>query len=102
MDTINCIAVTISFKQKFVDWVNQLPEKDDIKWTLDMLNEEKSVYLVPEFDSNEEAEEWFGPHKTLILEESFLIVKLNKLFVRWAERLKKWQLVTPCSQRSCL
>jgi hypothetical protein len=36
-----------------------------------MLNEDKSVYLVPEYGSNEEAAEWFSPHKTLILEEAF-------------------------------
>jgi hypothetical protein len=51
METINRIAVTISFKQKFFDWVNQLPDKGDLTWTLEMLNEDKSVYLVPEFSS---------------------------------------------------
>jgi hypothetical protein len=70
METINRIAVTISFKEKFLEWVNQLPD-NDVTWTMGMLNEDKSVYLVPEFDSNEEAAEWFGPHKTTVLEEAF-------------------------------
>jgi hypothetical protein len=70
MDVINRIAVTVSFKQKFVDWVNQLPDIGDLKFTLAMLNDDKPVYLVPEYDSNEEAAEWFGPHRTLVLEEA--------------------------------
>jgi hypothetical protein len=63
--------MTHSFKQKFLDWMNQLPDSGDIQWTLKMLNADKSVYLVPQFDGCEEAEEWFDPHKTLILEEAF-------------------------------
>jgi hypothetical protein len=70
MEAINRIAVTISFKEKFLVWVNQLPD-NDIPWTLEMLNKDKSVYLVPEFDSNEKAAEWFGPYKSNVLEEAF-------------------------------
>lgn len=71
MGTINRIAVTISFKQKFVDWINQLPDSTDLKFTLKMLNDDKPIYLIPAYEMTEEAEEWFGPHKTLVLEEAF-------------------------------
>lgn len=71
METINRMVATISFKQKFLDWANQLPSLDGHQWTLDLLNEDKSAFLVPQFETNEEASEWFGPYKTLILEEAF-------------------------------
>lgn len=71
METINRVAVTIYFKQKFLDWVNQLPDNGDLKFTLKTLNDDGPVYLVPKYDSNEEAAEWFGPHKELVLEEMF-------------------------------
>ena len=71
METINRIAVTIAFKQKFVDWINHLPDADDLKWTLEMINKDRPVYLVPAYDFNEDAAEWFAPHKTLVLEEAF-------------------------------
>ncbi len=71
MEAINRLAVTITFKQKFVDWVNQLPDAGDLKYTLKMLNDDRPVYLVPAYEVTEEAEEWLGPHKTLVLEEAF-------------------------------
>ncbi len=55
--TSNRIAVTISFKQKFVDWINQLPDSGDLKFTLKMINDDRPIYLVPAYDSNEEAAE---------------------------------------------
>jgi hypothetical protein len=71
LGTINRLAVAITFKQKFVDWVNQLPDAGDLKFTLEMLNKDKNVYLIPAYEDTEEALEWFGPHKTLVLEEAF-------------------------------
>jgi len=36
-----------------------------------MLNNNKPVYLIPAYAMTEEAQEWFGPHKPLVLEGSF-------------------------------
>ncbi|OFZ54759.1 MAG: hypothetical protein A2428_01050 [Bdellovibrionales bacterium RIFOXYC1_FULL_54_43] len=71
LKTINRIAVTVTFKKKFLDWVNQLPDAGDLKFSLNTLNRDKPIYLVPAYEDTEEAAEWFGPMKTVVLEEAF-------------------------------
>ncbi len=50
--------------------MNQLPDKNDLEFTLKMLNDDKPIYLIPAYACMDEAKEWFGPHKPLILEEA--------------------------------
>ena len=77
METINRIAVTISFTQKFVDWTNNLPDSE-LKFTLVSMNEDRPAYLVPPLDELAEAKEWFDSRKQLVLEEAFESICLDE------------------------
>lgn len=59
MYTINRSVAIIKPKQPFVDWENQMP---DAKWkvSLDDLNRDCLAILIPEYDTDEEAEEYFS------------------------------------------
>ena len=52
---LNRCAVTILAKQPFRDWLASLP--DPLDATLEELNHDNQVFLLPSFDTYEEAEE---------------------------------------------
>jgi len=54
----NRCAVTTTAKQPFRDWLASLP--DPLDATLDQLNHDNQVFLLPYFDTYEEAEELLG------------------------------------------
>jgi hypothetical protein len=84
MDIINRVAVSISVKQKFVDWVNQIPN-GDIRWTLAKLNEDKSVYLIPSYEDSDAERDWFRSQKMRVLEEALESICTEK--DRWPKDL---------------
>lgn len=71
METINRTAVTITFKEKFMDWLNQLPDRGDLVFTMDMLNESKPIYLIPNHEDDDKDQRWFNRRKVEFLEEAF-------------------------------
>jgi hypothetical protein len=70
MDVINRVAVSIFFRQRFVDWVNQIPG-GEIKWTLAMMNEERPIYLIPSYEDADAERDWFDSQKMRALEDAF-------------------------------
>ena len=70
---INRQAVVVKAKQPFVDWINSNPVEPGQKrpsFTLELVNQDCLVLLIPEFDSLEEAPEDVGYIKMDIFEES--------------------------------
>lgn len=71
METINRTAAVITFKEKFVDWINNLPDRSDLVFTMEMMNADKPVYLIPSYEDDEKERRWFNKRKLEILEEAF-------------------------------
>jgi hypothetical protein len=71
METINRSAITIKFKEKFLDWVNNLPDRGDLIFTMEMLNEDPPAYLMPAYENDDAKKRWFNKNKIEILEEAF-------------------------------
>lgn len=92
MQIINRAVAVIKPKQPFVDWANQLP---DAKWktSLKDLEEDSTVILIPEYDSNEEAEEYIDTLAEGIFEDELFGWCTNKSWWpknRTRETFWKW------------
>ena len=57
MSTVNTSLLIVRAKKPFLDWVKSLP--DPAKVTLSKVNEDNTVYLLPEFGCDDEQE----PHR---------------------------------------
>lgn len=68
MYTVNRSVAIIKPKQPFVDWANQLPDAKS-KVSLDDLNRDCLAILIPEYDTDEEAEEYINEIYDDIFEE---------------------------------
>ncbi len=83
---INRIAVSVSVTERFAEWVSELPESigshksEDFLANFKSLLTEKTVYLVPAFDTIDEAEEWFVPMKRMAFEDALESVCPNPQF----------------------
>jgi len=64
---INRCAVTIRAKQSFLDWLLSLPDMLDM--TLEQVNEDNSVYLLPDIDNLSEQKSLLLVFHDLIFEE---------------------------------
>lgn len=51
----NRAALVVKAKQPFIDWINYVGE-DDLVFSLEMVNRESRVYLIPEHDTPKELE----------------------------------------------
>jgi hypothetical protein len=71
METINRALVSITFRPKFLEWVNNLPDRGDLIYTLQMLNDDRPVYLIPNYDDSAEKLKWLKKYRMEILEEAF-------------------------------
>jgi hypothetical protein len=69
MSMINRCAVTIKAKEPFVKWLNSLPDALDIKIDIDRVNQETSVYLLQEYDYDDERESLLEHFYDLIFDE---------------------------------
>lgn len=65
MDHVNRMAVVVFFREPFVDWLNSI-DPDKPVW-MGSLAERGNVYLIPEFESIDEAED----HVEEIFDEIF-------------------------------
>jgi hypothetical protein len=74
---VNRSAITVTAKQPFLDWLYQLPNPVGCEITLDHVNEERHVYLVPDYELNSEREE--------ILQEFFDLIWEIELDGWWTE-----------------
>ena len=72
MLTINRTVLIVTVRQPFVDWLRSLPDGGDSigSITVDEVNEDCSAYLIPEFDTPEETENYFGRNKSELFEEA--------------------------------
>lgn len=55
MYIINRSAIIVKLKQPYVDWANVLDVSE--KYSLDSLNRENHIYLISDYDTDEELEE---------------------------------------------
>ena len=68
MDTINRSALIVKPTQLFLDWLHEV-ESTSTHLTLEDLQREPTIYLVPECDSQEQAIEYLGESVGEIFEE---------------------------------
>ena len=89
---VNRSAMVVMAKQPFLKWLISVdPSNRDL--TLDEVNDEPPVYLVPECESDEEFEEWLEKNFELIFqeqlggwwtdEESWPKNRMFELFRKW-------------------
>ena len=64
---LNRCAVTVRTKQPFLDWLKSLPDPADE--TLDRVNHDRTVYLLPEYVYNSEQNSLIEQFHDLIFEE---------------------------------
>ncbi|OPX56451.1 hypothetical protein SAMN02745127_01948 [Oceanospirillum multiglobuliferum] len=80
MKMLNRSAITVKLTQAFVDWINELDEDSD-QLTLAEVNEEATVYLIPEIEDEDQLNE--------MLEEFYLNILENEL-KSWEEDESLW------------
>jgi len=90
---VNRCAITVRVKQPFLDWLLQLPEPISSGMSLNEINKEPKVYLIPDYTSESEKEAILGKYYHSILEherEEWCIIK-NDLFQHTSlEQFKEW------------
>jgi len=67
MHTIDRFVAIIKPKQPFLDWLESLPDWD-LDMTLEKLREDSNAYLVPEYDSTEQAMRYIERNHKAIFE----------------------------------
>lgn len=70
MQSINRTAVVVKPKQPFIDWLKSMPD-DDSDYGLKEVSEDNLTFLIPEFNSPDEAMEYIRERYGLILEWAF-------------------------------
>ena len=76
---LNRVLMTIKAKEPFREWINSLPDPEDV--TLEEINEDSTVYLVPEYDDDD--------HRDLILKKVYKDIFDEQLEGWWADE-KDW------------
>lgn len=76
---INRSALVVRAKQPFFDWLSVLSDLDEDSVTLASMNEDPTVYLLPEFDVQSERDE--------ILEEFFGHIFECELHAWWQDQM---------------
>jgi hypothetical protein len=64
---LNRCALTIKAKKPFLSWLKSLPDPCDM--TLDQVNSETSVYLLPDYTFDNQQEEILAHYFDLVFEE---------------------------------
>lgn len=80
MKMLNRSAITVKLSQDFVDWINNLDD-DSETLTLQDVNEEATVYLIPEIEDEEQLNE--------MVQEFYLNILENEL-KSWEEDESQW------------
>ena len=68
MDTINRSALIVKPTQRFLDWLHEV-DSTSADLTLEDLQQEPTIYLVPDCDSLNQAIEYLGESVAEIFEE---------------------------------
>lgn len=71
MKTLNRTAVVVKPKEPFLKWAQSLSEPGD-SITLDELQREGTVYLIPEFGSDQKTKDYLGTHFHAIFENQLI------------------------------
>ncbi|WP_028299144.1 hypothetical protein [Oceanospirillum beijerinckii] len=80
MKMLNRSAITVKLSQDFVDWINNLDD-DSETLTLQDVNEEATVYLIPEIEDEEQLND--------MVQEFYLNILENEL-KSWEEDESQW------------
>lgn len=67
MKTVNRLLAVLKPKQPYADWINSLPGNSP-QMTIEELNEDLTSYLIPVYDTNEEARSFIHNISKRILE----------------------------------
>jgi hypothetical protein len=78
---VNRSAITITAKQPFLDWIRNLPDSKIHDTTLEEINEESNVYLLPEWEDDQQRDG--------ILREYFDDIFIQELNAWWTSD-KDW------------
>jgi len=76
---LNRSAVTIRARQPFLDWLRSLPDLPDL--SLESINRDRSVYLLPEVDDMKEQE--------ALIRKFFLVIFEGELGSWWMDD-RRW------------
>jgi hypothetical protein len=68
MNEVNRSALIVKPKQPFVDWLKFVDPTDD-KITVENVNDDSPLYLIPECGSKQEFEDWMTQNFEFIFEE---------------------------------
>ena len=66
---INRSAISIAFKQPFVDWINEADPIESPNETLEALNRDTNIYLIDEAEDADEAVRWVQENYMAIFQE---------------------------------
>ncbi len=80
-ERVNRDVLIIFYKQPFIDWVNFVNGNDKIKCPALLEHDQGNIYLIPEFDTHDEAMEY--------VRENFINIFKNELF-EWYEDEESW------------
>lgn len=69
MRLINRDAVILRAKEPFLEWLHSIPEIDVGELTLDELNKEATIVLIPEMADDEQLQAYLRPGKVVLLEQ---------------------------------
>lgn len=84
--TVNRSCMIVNLKQPFVEWLNILEERDrEHNSTKDEINTDNTVYLIPEYMTDEDREE--------VIQALYEEVFLNELAAWWTNR-DDWPEIT--------
>ncbi len=84
MKMLNRSAITVKLTQDFVDWINGL-EDDSEQLTLQDVNEEATVYMIPEIEDEAQLNEMVQEHYLNILENELKSWEEDES--QWPEKL---------------
>jgi hypothetical protein len=84
MKMLNRSAITVKLTQDFVDWINGL-EDDSEQLTLQDVNEEATVYMIPEIEDEAQLNEMVQEHYLNILENELKSWEEDE--TQWPEKL---------------
>lgn len=74
---VNRNAVVVKAKTPFLDWTKALPDPEDSGITLEQINEEANVYLLPQY--------WTVEKRKKIQEQFYLTIFEMELFGWWTD-----------------
>ncbi len=81
---INRCAAIILARQPYLDWLRKLPDPVDPDTTLEHVNEEPTIFLLPQYEAND-------PHADLL--PVFHDILFESMLAEWWQEESDWPLV---------